>query len=101
MFILNAEYELFYKLEFGESHLDEGKPFSIQDTPQCKSMILFTNPNDAPEDEVALFCDPSGGWHNDGWEWLITAFFPPRSSLSGQFNSRSKWLMVCYHPYSA
>ena len=30
MFILNAEYELFYKLELGESHLDEVKPFSIQ-----------------------------------------------------------------------
>ena len=30
MFILNAEYKLLYKLEFGESHLDKGKPFSIQ-----------------------------------------------------------------------
>ena len=29
-------------------------------------MVLFTNPNDVPEDEVALFCDTSGCWHNDG-----------------------------------
>jgi hypothetical protein len=65
----DAEYELFYKLELGESHPDEGKPFAMHRLDKdrnarnelfCKSKILFTNPNGAPEDEVALVCDPSG-----------------------------------------
>ena len=30
MFIINAEYEMFYKLESGKSHPDEGKPFTVQ-----------------------------------------------------------------------
>jgi hypothetical protein len=38
----------------------------------CKSMILFTNPNDAPEDEVALVCDPGGDGIMMEWERPIS-----------------------------
>jgi hypothetical protein len=78
---VNAEYELFYKIELGGTHPDEGKPFSVQRTDLerrnelfCKSMILFTNPNEAPEDEVAMVCDPSGTGIMMEWERPISMF---------------------------
>ena len=76
---INADYELFYKLECGDSHPDEGKPFSIQRLDEdhrndmfCQSTILFTNPNEAPEDEVALVCDPCGTGIMMEWERPIS-----------------------------
>lgn len=81
---INAEYELFYKLEFGESHPDEGKPFATQRMDEnhrndifCQSSILFTNPNEAPDDEVALVCEPSGVGIMMEWERPISMSFPP------------------------
>jgi hypothetical protein len=43
----------------------------------CQLMILFINPNETPEDEVALVCDPSGAGIMMEWEWPISMFFPP------------------------
>ena len=84
MFIyINAEYELFYKLERGETHPDEGKPFSVgcvdwtcDNDLFCKSEILFTNPNGAPEDEVALVCNPDGAGIMMEWERPISMSTP-------------------------
>jgi len=71
-------------LESGESHPDEGKPFATHRLDKdhrndifCQSMILFTNPNEAPEDEVALVCDPCGTGIMMEWERPISMFFPP------------------------
>ena len=43
----------------------------------CQSQILFTNPNGAPEDEVALVCIPDGAGIMMEWERPISTFFPP------------------------
>ena len=71
-------------MEFGESHPDEGKPFAMQRLDGnhrndifCQSMILFINPNETLEDEVALVCDPSGAGIMMEWERPISMFFPP------------------------
>jgi protein arginine N-methyltransferase 2 len=39
----------------------------------CMSRILFTNPNGAPEDEVALVTDPDGAGIMMEWERPISA----------------------------
>lgn len=79
----NLEYELHYKVSQGEDHPDAGKPFRLLclDKQQekelyCMSHILYTNPNDAPEDEVALVCDPSGDGIMMEWERPISKLSP-------------------------
>lgn len=42
----------------------------------CKSNILFTNPNGAPEDEVALICVPDGSGIMMEWERPISMSAP-------------------------
>ena len=83
--MVNTEYEVFYKLEFGESHPDEGKPFDMQRLDShhhndmndifCKSTILFINPTETPEDEMALVCNPSGDGIMMEWERPISMQF--------------------------
>jgi len=78
-----SEYELHYKASQGEDHPDAGKPLRLLRSDQqrenelyCKSQILYTNPNDAPEDEVALVCDPSGNGIMMEWERPISKLCP-------------------------
>ena len=102
MFIyINAEYELFYKLERGETHPDEGKPFSVgcvdwtcDNDLFCKSEILFTNPNGAPEDEVALVCHPDGAGIMMEWERPISMSIP---LVLAKYNLRSGGFIVDRH----
>jgi hypothetical protein len=93
---VNAEYELHYKKTLGEDHPDEGKPFAMlrldRDYPNdlfCQSLIRFTNPTGAPEDEVALVCIPNGTGIMMEWERPISMFSlqlsivrPPRPGLN-------------------
>lgn len=72
-----------YKLALGDDHPDEGKPFAVlrldndfQNELFCMSNILFTNPSEAPEDEVALVCFPEGEGIMMEWERPISMFFP-------------------------
>ena len=88
-------------MEFGESHSDEGKPFAMQRLDGnhrndifCQSMIFFINPNEMPEDEVALVCDPSGAGIMMEWEWPISMFFLPVLVLVNLFCDQMVSLLV-------
>jgi len=78
------EYELHYKASQGEDHPDAGKPFrllrldkQLKNELYCQyTNILYTNPNDAPEDEVALICVPSGTGIMMEWERPISKLCP-------------------------
>jgi hypothetical protein len=45
----------------------------IENQTFCKSLVLYTNPNGAPDDEVAMVCVPSGCGIMMEWERPISA----------------------------
>jgi hypothetical protein len=74
-----TEYELYYRKARGEKHPDEGKPIGVcrMDKERhndlfCMSEILYSNPNGAPEDEVAMLCIGDGTGIMMEWERPIS-----------------------------
>lgn len=102
-----AEYELHYKKDLGEENPDDGKPFRlirldlINDTNNqlfCKSHILYSNPNGAPDDEVAMISNPSGDGIMMEWERPISVFFLPFSHLCSVSPSHILFTTQWYWP---
>jgi len=78
---VSPEYKLYYDSDGEEDYPDEGKPFRIarfdgdhKNDDFCRSPVLFTNPNGAPEDEVALVTLPVGEGIMMEWERPISTF---------------------------
>jgi len=72
---IRKEYEIFYKATRPEENPDNEKPFTIlrldivrKNKAFCASQVLFTNPDGAPEDEIAMVTVPGGEGIMMEWE---------------------------------